>query len=136
VRILLFAVFVYISSIPCHSQESAQFRACTQKEVTQSGLNICASDEAARTDSELNEVYQHLLSRAKQVPGAEEKVKTAQRAWIQYRDAYLEAMFPSEDKQAYGTMYPMNFDLVRAGLTREHTTALRELIRLYSNEGQ
>jgi uncharacterized protein YecT (DUF1311 family) len=34
------------------------------------------------------------------------KLKQAQRAWIAFRDAHLEARFPKADKQAeYGSAY-------------------------------
>jgi uncharacterized protein YecT (DUF1311 family) len=136
-RFLVFVAVVFLSSISCLSQKSTQFRDCTGKEQTQSGLNSCASDEAARADSQLNDAYQRLLTKAERVPGATEKVKTAEKTWIKYRDAYIDAMFPADDKQAaYGTMYPMNFDLTRAELTRQQTKELRVLIVLYDQEGQ
>ena len=137
VRYIVLAVFAAHSWLACHSQESAQFRACAQKEGTQAGLNHCASDEAARMDVDLNRTYQQLESKARHVPGATEKIKKAERAWIQYRDAYLDAMFPAADKQAnYGSIYPMDFALLRAELTREQAKRLNELIKQYGDEGQ
>jgi uncharacterized protein YecT (DUF1311 family) len=131
---LLTAVFL-LNSVPCHSQVSAKYRACDQKAGSQAEINACAKDEDARADSELNEVYRLLLSKAEKEPEATAKVKGAERAWIQYRDAYLEAMFPEEDKMAYyGSKYPSDFNLVRASLSREQTKKLRELIKQY--EGQ
>ena len=54
-------------------------------------------------------------------PEAAAKIKTAQRAWIAYRDAYMGAMYPAKDKQAeYGSIYPMEADLLRAKLTQRH----------------
>ncbi len=102
------------------------------KAHTQAELNSCASDEAKRTDLELNSVYHQLLAKAKSTPGATEKVEAAERAWVQFRDAYIAAMFPTEDKQlSYGTMYPMEVDLDIASLTREQTVRIKNLI----NEG-
>lgn len=136
-RFLVIAAFVFLGSISCQSQESKQFRACTQKEMSQTGMDGCASDEAARADSELNDAYRHLLSKAERVPGATAKVKAFESAWITYRDSYIEAMFPAEDKQiAYGSMYPMSVDIIRAKLTPDQTKELRELIKQYDEEGQ
>lgn len=136
-RYILVAVFVVLSSLSCYSQESAQFQSCEQKDDTQTGLDHCASDEAARADADLNRAYQQLKSMAKQVPGGTEKIVKAERAWIQYRDAYLDAMYPAENKQLnYGSIYPMEFDLLRAELTQAQTKRLQELIKQYAGEGQ
>jgi len=100
-------------------------------------LDHCASDEAARRDADLNRTYQQLRSKAKQSPGATEKIERAELAWIQYRDAYLDSMFPAEDKQAnYGSIYPMDFALLRADLTQEQTKRLKELIKQYVGDAQ
>lgn len=47
------------------------------------------------------------------------KIKAAGEAWLAYRDAYMDAMYPAKNKQAeYGSVYPMEADLVRATLTQ------------------
>jgi uncharacterized protein YecT (DUF1311 family) len=98
--------------------------------VAQPELNACAADEAARVDGELNRVYRELLSKNSDDPAAAEKIKKARRAWVAYRDAYVEAMFPAEDKQAeYGSMYPMEVSQILAALTRQQVEALKDLIR-------
>jgi len=106
-------------------QDSAQYHACASSAKSQTELNRCASDEAKRLDIELNNVYTKLLAALSDDQNAATKAKAAQRAWIAYRDAYIDAMYPDEDKQAaYGTIYPMEVDLLRARLTREQITAL------------
>ena len=63
------------------------------------------------------------------------RFKAAERAWIAYRDAYMGAMYPAKDKQAeYGSIYPMEADLLRAKLTQRQVTALRELLQQYNDE--
>jgi len=62
------------------------------------------------------------------------KIKSAQRAWLLYRDAYLEAMFPAADKPTeYGSMYAMQLALLRAKLTRWQTAALKDLLRQHDH---
>jgi uncharacterized protein YecT (DUF1311 family) len=135
VRLFVSAAFVILSSIACSSQESKQLHDCFQKEMSQTGMDRCASEEAARADTELNSVYQRLLSKAERVPGASEKIKDSEKAWIKYRDAYIEAMYPEEDKQAaYGTVYPMEVDLLIATLTRKHTEEIQNMIKQYDEE--
>lgn len=118
--------------VPCllFAQDSPKYRACSGKATAQPELNACAADEAKRVDAELNRVYRELLSKNSDDAAAAEKIKKAQRAWVAYRDAYIEAMFPAEDKQAeYGSMYPMEVELLLASLTRQQTDALKDLIR-------
>jgi uncharacterized protein YecT (DUF1311 family) len=103
--------------------------------MSQTGMDRCASEEAARADTELNSVYQRLLSKAEHVPGAPEKIRDCERAWIKYRDAYIGAMYPEEDKQAaYGTVYPMEVDLLRATMTRKHAEEIQNMITQYDEE--
>ena len=85
-----------------------------------------------RVDAELNDTYQKLLAAARKEPGAVEKIRTAERAWITYRDAYMDAMYPAKDKQAsYGSIFPMEANLLRAHLTRQQIDALKELLKQY-----
>ena len=122
----------FVALVPCllAAQDSPKYRACSAKAVAQPELNACAADEAARVDVELNRVYRELLSKNSDDPAAAEKIKKAQRAWVAYRDAYVEAMFPAEDKQAeYGSMYPMEVSQILAALTRQQVEALKDLIR-------
>ena len=129
------AIAFLITSLPALAQDSAQYRACNDKAKTQAEMNACASDEAARNDAELNEVYRKLLSQAASQEEAVAKIKAAERAWIAYRDAYMDAMYPAKDKQAeYGSIYPMEADLLRAELTQRQVTAIRELLQQYSGD--
>jgi uncharacterized protein YecT (DUF1311 family) len=127
------AIAFLIASLPALAQDSAQYRACITKAITQKDMHVCASDEAARVDTELNDVYRELLSKATSPPEAIPKIRDAERAWIAYRDAYIAAMYPAKDKLAeYGSIYPMEVDLLYAKLTRQHVTALKELLQQYS----
>ncbi len=115
--------------------EAPEARACNDKAKTQGEMNACASEEAARVDAQLNDVYRKLLSQAASQQEAVAKIKAAEKAWIAYRDAYVDAMYPAKDKQAeYGSIYPMEADLLRAKLTERQVTALKELLQQYSGE--
>ncbi len=93
-------------------------------------MNACANEETARVDAELNAIYRKVLSEASTQPEAIAKIKAAERAWITYRDAYMAAMYPAKDKQVeYGSIYPMEADLLRARLTKQHLVDLRQLLQ-------
>lgn len=125
---------LFVASLPAFAQDSAQYRACNEKAKTQTEMSACASNEAARADSELNGVYRKLLSQAASQPEAVAKIKASERAWVSYRDAYMDAMYPAKDKQAeYGSIYPMEADLLRAKLTEQQVAALKDLQAQYAN---
>ena len=95
-------------------------------------LNACAGEEAKRVDAGLNDVYKALLAAAAGEPNAVAKITAAERAWIAYRDAYMEAMYPAPNKiSEYGSIYPMEADLLRAELTTQQIKALKDLLKQY-----
>jgi uncharacterized protein YecT (DUF1311 family) len=119
-------LLVVVSGSVC-AQESPQYRACSDGAKTQVAMNTCASDEAAGADAQLNDVYRTLLQKTTDTTAAT-KIKVSERAWIAYRDAYIDAMYPAENKQAeYGSVYPMEIALLRAKLTRIQIAALNDL---------
>ena len=88
--------------------------------LSQKEMNRCAADEYKKADTELNKVYQQLLPK---VEGEhKEKLKTAQRAWIAFRDGHCEF-------EAYafegGSMQPLIRYSCLAAVTRERTKQLR-----------
>lgn len=136
-RYLAVVLFMAFNSFPCLAQNSKEYRACNEKAKAQAEMNACANKEAARVDAKLNDVYRKLLSKATNEPEAVAKIKAAERAWIAYRDAYTDAMYPAKDKQAeYGSIYPMEVDLLRAKLTQQQVAALKELLQQYSGGAQ
>src|ERR1700727_3218190 len=112
------------------AQTSKEYSACSAKANTQIAMNACASAEATREDKELNSVYAEVLVKAAAKPEYAEKVKAAERAWVAYRDAYIEAMYPAKDKQTeYGSMYPLDVALLRAKLTRAQPLGRPQLLK-------
>ena len=126
-------IVLFIIGCRCYSQNPAEFEDCVDKSTqTQSEINNCARDEVTRADSELNAAYKRLLATIAGDSLAIAKLREAERAWLRYRDAYIEAVYPAKDKQlAYGSEYPMDVNLLRAKLTREHLVAIRYLITEY-----
>lgn len=130
--LLLFAV-----SFPCFSQDSPKYHSCLHSSHTQVQMNACAQEDARQADIALNSVYLKLLAVAATEPDAIKKIKAAERTWIIYRDTYIEAMFPAEDKQAeYGSLYPTEASLLRAKLTRRQIEAVSELLKQYDPRGR
>jgi uncharacterized protein YecT (DUF1311 family) len=130
---LVSALLMTVITCACFAQDSAEYRACSDKANTQSEMTVCASDESARVDAKLNGTYRALLARVASQPEALAKIKAAQRAWIAYRDAYIEASYPAKDKATeYGSIYPLEVTLLRARLTQRQIGALEDMLQRYT----
>ena len=93
---------------------------------SQGDMNSAACGKYRRADDELNRVYQQILREYAEDADFVSKLKEAQRAWLAYRDAHVESVFPGEDKRAvYGSVFPMCHCGEVEGLTRERTRVLR-----------
>jgi len=132
VKYVAVALFAMLNMLPSVAQNSPQYLACMDKAKAQIEMNQCASQEATRVDAKLNHVYAQLLAKAAGDANAVAKIKAAERAWIAYRDAYIDATYPAPDKQAeYGSIYPMDVALLQAKLTEQHIADLQELLKQY-----
>jgi uncharacterized protein YecT (DUF1311 family) len=75
---------------------------------TQSELDEQACGQFHKADVAMNDAYARILKEYANDQQFIAKLKTAQQAWLAYRDAELEALYPKANKQAeYGTVYPM-----------------------------
>ena len=131
-----FAFVWFISTaVPATAQVSAQFAACNRTAKTQLAMNTCAGNELTLRTKQMNAVYSQLMSRAAKQPGAAARVAASQKAWTAYTDAYIEARYPANDKQAeYGSIYPMEVALVRSGLVQAHIADLKGILSEYSQK--
>ena len=98
-------------------------------------LNACAADEFKRADAELNEAYAALLHKERGDLAFIEKLRAAQRAWLEFREAEVEATYACNEENpraCWGSMLPMSISAYKAKLTRERTARLVRII----NEGR
>ena len=84
-------------------------------------MNQQAAADFEKADAQLNRVYKKVL--AEMDAEAQAKLKTAQRAWIVFRDA--EAEYEADQEARGGSMYPMCFSVYSADLTRQRIKQLR-----------
>ena len=97
--------------------------------MAQSEMNRCANLDAQAADADLNRVYQALLSKLRNDLNAIKKLKDAQRAWLAFRDAHMQELYPADDKQReYGSIYPMCSAQVATAMTKERTAQLRKML--------
>lgn len=100
---------------------------CSSSAQTQAELNQDACAKYKKADAEMNAAYRQVLNQYKSETVFVAKFKTAQRAWIAFRDAHLESLYPEPNKlQAYGSVNSMCRCSVLAELTVERTKQLKQ----------
>lgn len=94
-------------------------------------MGACARDEFNAADKKLNQVYQRLLAAGAKEPRFIANLRTAQKAWIKFRDASLDARFACEDQDhriCWGSMIQLDWPAYKTTLTRERTEQLNKLL--------
>jgi len=91
--------------------------------TTQAELTECSAQAYQSADDELNEAYQVLVDQLSSNSASLEKLRTAQRAWIGFRDA--ECAFESSAVEG-GSAQPMVRNGCLEALTEARTETLRE----------
>lgn len=93
-------------------------------------LNQCAWDDYQKADKKLNDTWKKLMAKFKTDKTATAKLKAAQKAWIAFRDAEVEAMFACEPNEVpcWGSMEPMLRNGELQSMTEERTKRLQHYI--------
>ena len=116
-----FAVVAIIAvSIAC----PVELRAQSQQEMNQT-----AQREFAAADKALNQVYKQVLAAID--PEAQPKLKAAQRAWVQFRDA--DAEFHADLEARDGSMAPLVESGRKATLTKARVKELQQVLKDYGD---
>jgi len=129
IRAVLFAcLFAAPFAAPASAEEIDCATAMAQQE-----MNICAEMDWQEADKELNAAYKRAIAAMKEIDayltpdlqGAETALRTAQRAWIAYRDAQCEtAGFPMRG----GSAEPLLVYGCLRQVTENRTAELLELL--------
>lgn len=94
---------------------------------TQTDLTAQACSGFEKADSELNRVYQRILATNAGDAAFVKALRAAQRAWIVFRDAHVQSIYPDPDPMAYGSVHPMCRCVILTELTIQRSKQLREL---------
>ena len=126
----LIAIFVAAGvalpgGVPGRTQKRSAADPCASAS-TQLEMNECAGREYKKADAEMNKVYKALM--AKRDLEGQGALREAQRLWLQFRDAHLQAIYPSSDPRAYGSVHPMCVAIILAQLTAERTKHLKRML--------
>jgi len=108
--------------------EGTDWGADCENAMTQRDMNLCAYEAWMRADEDLNDIYGWAMGVAKgRSEATAEALRTAQRAWIPYRDAACEAegiMFEG------GTIQPLILFTCKEHLTRQRTEEMRAVYEM------
>lgn len=103
---------------------------------TQQELEACARDDFNAADNELNRTYQALLVKEADDPLFISKLRDAQRAWLAFLKADLDAQFACAESRlvCWGSQYGMAYFGRKAELTRERTKHLQRFLEVGHGE--
>lgn len=90
--------------------------------ATQADMNACASAALKNTDAELNTTYRDIIDRLKDSNETRQLLITAQRTWLQFRDA--ECAFSASGVKD-GSIYPTIMQNCRKALTADRIKGLK-----------
>jgi uncharacterized protein YecT (DUF1311 family) len=97
---------------------------------SQAKMNQDAAGELKKANQEMVSLYQEITAKHSKNPEADpafvQKLEKAQSAWIAYRDAHLDAIFPSITPNEYGSVQPMCIATIKTELTRSRIAQLRQ----------
>jgi uncharacterized protein YecT (DUF1311 family) len=97
---------------------------------SQSALNATAADNYRNSDKALNYVYQSVLKKNAKDTAFIKSIKTAQKAWIAFRDAEMLAKFPHKDEAMYyGSMFGLEWNSALKELTDKRTKELKAYLK-------
>lgn len=91
---------------------------------SQQEMNQDACGSYRKADAELNRIYNQILRDRSADKNFVEKMKTAEHAWVAFREAHLSSIYPDPNPQAYGSVNPMCNCAILEQLTRERIKML------------
>lgn len=113
-NLLICLLGVLLCSSACNAQNNTQ---PVEKELS----------DFEKADTELNDIFQEILSAYSENDVFIESLRQSQRIWINFRDAELEMKYPGEDKRVqYGSVYTMCAEQYLSKMTNERTSTLRQ----------
>ena len=93
---------------------------------SQGQLNQQADAAYRKADQELNRTYQQILKEYRTKTAFLQSLKTAQKLWIQFRDAEMKARYPATNSLVeYGSFFPVCYSNGLEELTKARTKQLR-----------
>jgi uncharacterized protein YecT (DUF1311 family) len=125
-RPLLICVWLGLAFVTISSLKSADASSHANAQ-TQQEMNDQACNDYKQADREMNQAYQAIVRDYRKDRGFVAALRKAQLAWIRYRDAHLNSIFPG-DRSQYGSINTMCRCNDLAELTKERTQVLNRWV--------
>lgn len=122
-------LFLFLTTL---SEALAQEEFKCNEDANQLELNECAKSAFDKADRELNEVFTALVRKDDSDQDFVRKLRRAQRAWIAFRDAELDATYYCKEglpQVCWGSMIYMSELQYKLKLTSDRTARLRKLLK-------
>jgi uncharacterized protein YecT (DUF1311 family) len=129
---ILLWMWMLFFAIPGVAQQKTD--PCGDETTGQIQMDRCARQQFEHADRQLNETYTRVIQKFSVTPSTIKRIHAAQRAWIRFRDAEIEALFPSANRELHGTVYPMCRWLELLRLTRARTVELSSMIAVKNDD--
>ncbi len=122
-RVIALLLLLMVANGFTHGQKRKKLDPCANAQ-TQFEMNQCAARDYRAANGVLNQTYQRLVA----MLNDEEKsqLKTAQTAWLKYRDSNCEF---EADQFKGGSMRPLAYASCLADMTRKRTIELKNQIK-------
>ena len=127
-RILNFSIAtslcLFLATASAEPQKQGQHDPCANAQTT-AEMRDCAGQEYQKADAALNKSYRELMAKLDD-EGQKSVLKTAQQAWIKYRDANCE--FAAYQNRG-GTIYPVVYTGCLTSMTTARTKELQQTLK-------
>lgn len=92
-------------------------------------MNDNAALEAKKDDKKLNAIYSTVIKKYSTNTAFISKLRTSERAWVQFRDAHVKSVYPAKRPDIdYGQVYSMCYQGELSILTQKRTAQLSKLL--------
>jgi tetratricopeptide (TPR) repeat protein len=118
-RIIIFLVCFLSLTTLCFAQSD------DPRQNTQSGMTEIAEEDYDKSEKEMNTMYAQILEEYKEDGNFIKKMKKSQEAWLKYRKAYMNALYPGPSKEYFWSAYPMCWYLEAKKLTQTRINELK-----------
>lgn len=127
--LLSIALLCTVASVAANDRRFAIDLTAIDEAGSQSEMNMAAAAEARRAEDVMKDMLDQIHREYKDEPLFLGKLDEAQKAWLVFREAHLESLYPAEEKQyEYGSVFPMCYWLEWAALTWERVKQLNEWV--------
>ena len=116
------ALLLFLSLAGAAEQRSP----CWDKAKGQLDMDRCAGQDRTAAEQQMDDAYQKLLQKFAAEPARLRAIRRSQQAWLRFRDAQLQALYPQP--RINGSSTPMCMGIKLAELAQQRTKQLEDML--------